>query len=116
MSATRSVSILERTPCVLRPCRLIRSGPGAHLEVSVVDPGVVTRLRDRGRAAHDAAVGEPEGAAVPGAGHAAVGDAPLVERPARMAAGGGDRVDGAVVTVEQDRRAAGVDSSRGLRS
>lgn len=39
---------------------------GAHLEVPVTDPGVVARLRDGGRPAHDVAVSEPEGAAVPG--------------------------------------------------
>src|SRR6185437_2646003 len=59
---------------------------GADLDAPVLDARLVAGLRRAGRAADDAAVGEPEGAAVPRADDAAVADRAL-QRPAHVSAG-----------------------------
>src|SRR5690349_15050287 len=60
---------------------------GADLDAPVLDARLVAGLRRAGRAAHDGAVGEPEGAAVPRAGDAAVADSALLQRAAHVTAG-----------------------------
>src|SRR6185312_10970118 len=86
--------------------RRVGSGDGADLETATGDPDVVARLRGAGRTAPDATVGESEGAAVPGAGDAAVADGALVQGTAHVAARVGQGVHSPRAPVQQDRHPA----------
>src|SRR5690349_1381086 len=78
------------------------------LDTPVLDARLVARLWQAGRAAHDAAIGEPEGAAGPWAGDAAVADRALLQRAAHVSAGAGQGIHRSVCPVQQDRYAARV--------
>jgi hypothetical protein len=78
------------------------------LDTPVLDARLVARLWHAGRAAHDAAIGEPDGAAGPWAGDAAVADRALLQRAAHVSAGAGQGIHRSVCPVQQDRYAARV--------
>jgi len=78
------------------------------LDTPVLDARLVARLWQAGRAAHDAAIGEPEGAAGPWAGDAAVADRALLQRAAHVSARAGQGIHRSVCLVQQDRYAARV--------
>src|SRR5258705_114244 len=89
----------------LGPQRLCES---ADLDTPVLDARLVAGLWRAGRAAHDAAVGEPEGAAGPWAGDAAIVDGALPQRAAHVSAGAGQGIHRSVCPVQQDGYAARV--------
>src|SRR6476469_2313176 len=80
-----------------------------NLDFPVADPRLVGRLRYRGWAAHNAAVGEPEGAGVPRTNDAAVDKLAFVQWTASVAAGVGQRVQLPLVANQQDRGPIGGD-------
>jgi hypothetical protein len=74
-----------------------------NLDLPLPDPGLVGGLGYRSRAAHDVAVGEPEGTPMPRADDAAIGKLALIEGTAGMAAGVRQCVDLPVLADQQHR-------------
>src|SRR5829696_9817640 len=81
--------------------RLGRDGPPAHLDAPAAHAHVERGLRVRRRSLLDGAVLEPEPAAVPRAGHAAVGDLAPAERAAAVRAAVREDADLAAVAHHQ---------------
>jgi hypothetical protein len=83
------------------PAALAGAGQ-ANLDDAAGDAGAEHRLGSGRRAPRDAAVGQPEGAAVPRAGQAAVAVAAVGQRPGQVAAPVGEDVDALAVAEHDD--------------
>src|SRR5712664_3537661 len=103
--ARRTVSSVTTLADGSGPQRLCE---GADLDAPVLDAHLVAGLWRAGRAAHDAAIGEPEGVAGPWAGDAAIADCVLLQRAAHVSAGAGRGIHRSVCPVQEDRYAARV--------
>src|SRR5687768_16526721 len=88
------------------PCAAGRLLGRANLDGAAADARLEPRLRVRGRAPLHRAVLEPEAAAVPRAGDAAVGDLPVCERAAAVRAAVRERVQPPARADEHHRELA----------
>src|SRR6185437_14465216 len=75
----------------------------SDLDFPITDPGLVRGLGYRGRAAHDGAVGQPKGTAMPRADDAAIGKLTFIQWTAVMAAGVRQRGDLSLIADQQHR-------------